>query len=197
MKMKQIHARLIKNFASQDEMRALNKWTLLNYKNMYFYDAKMDKNLYERTRLTTRLENTEDFNELGIQINYPPESYRLQKKIIKSFGLDNCKSPSSFYKGIVNGIGFEKGSICNHIDPEYYPGTKTLHCNIVTQKPLGGGDLIIDGRKFEVEEGDLMCYLVSEHYHEVTSIIGPKERILWVFGFCIDEDKVKQIFMLK
>lgn len=191
--MNKINAKIIKNFISQDEIRSLNKWTLLNYTNEYFYDANMDL-FHERTRLTTRLANEVDYKKIGLEINYPQESYNIRKRIIETFGLQSYKSPNSFYDGIVNGIGFENGSICHHIDPIYYDGTETLHCNIITQKPLSGGITIINDYEFDAEEGDLLCYVVSKHYHEVTKIVGPKERILWVFGFCIDDNKIEQIF---
>ena len=108
--------------------------------------------------------------------------------------MHDCQIPQSFYDGIVNGIGFSPGLIEEHIDPIYYEGTNTLHCNVITQNCISGGVTIIEDAPFPVEEGDLLMYVVSKHQHRVTNIEGDRKRILWVFGFCIDDDKLEEIF---
>lgn len=186
------YVKIIKNFISDEERQALNFWTLSNYPEDYFSDACMDDE-YRGTRYTTRGNNNEDIKE-RISIHYPRESYDVQNKIIEKLNLRGSKYPNSFYNGIVNGIGFENGNIFEHIDPVYFPGTNTLHCNIVTQKPDSGGNVVIDGLEYDVEDTDLMCYMVSKQYHSVTRTIGLKHRILWVFGFCISDEKMEEIF---
>ena len=153
----------------------------------------MDEYL-EETRFTTRLKNEIDHEKENIKIDYPDSAYQIQEKIIKEFKLQNVKTPPSFVDGIVNGIGFEGGSICDHIDPIYYDDTHTLHCNIISQKSISGGITIIENVHYDIDEGDLLCYIVSNHRHKVTKTFGNKLRILWVFGFCVDDIKLNEIF---
>lgn len=190
-----MYTKVIKNFVRREELKVLNGWCLDNFKNnpQYYKDAHMDPYL-EGSRFTTRLSNKIDHKSKNIFINYPKVSYDIQNRIEKFFHLENCKKPPSFVDGIVNGIGFEGGSICNHIDPQYFDNTHTLHCNVISQKSDSGGVTIIEDVKYDIEEGDLLCYVVSELHHEVTATVGKKNRILWVFGFCIDSEKLEEIF---
>ena len=190
-----MYVKIVKNFVSKEELNVLNSWTLKNFKcNSHWYkDAGMDE-FKEQTRFTTRLGNEVDHKREKITINYPQEAYNIQKRIKKFFRLENCKQPPSFVDGIVNGIGFEGGSICTHIDPEYFDDTSTLHCNVISQKSISGGVTIIENNEYDIDEGDLLCYIVSKQYHRVTETVGSKNRILWVFGFCIDDEKTYEMF---
>jgi hypothetical protein len=191
--MKKIYSNIIKKFCSEQERNILNKWTLSRYKQPYFQDANMD--LYNTgTRLTTRFASQDEFDQYAHLIDYPEEVYNIRRRIVDYFHLHDCPYPQSFKDGIVNGIGFENGSICDHIDPIYYEGLNTLHCNILSQNSERGGVTIIDGIEHKINDGDLLCYVVSKHYHEVTKIEGTRNRILWVFGFCIDDYKMQEIF---
>lgn len=188
-----LYAQVVKNFLFEEEIPVLNEWTINNWKNPYFKDAGMDEN-NPFSRFTTRMETFEIAKESGFIIDYPKVCYNIQDRIKNFFGLHDCPTPNSFYNGIVNGIGFSPGLIEEHIDPVYVPGTNTLHCNIITRNSFSGGVTIIEGKEFPVEEGDLLMYIVSKHNHRVTNIEGSRERILWVFGFCIDDHKLEEIF---
>ena len=85
-----------------------------------------------------------------------------------SLNLWNQDHPPSFVDGIVNGIGVRDGYIKEHIDPIYFPGTHTLHCNVISQKSDHGGVTIIGGEEYDIDVGDLLCYVVSDVNHEVT-----------------------------
>lgn len=182
------YVKIIKNFVYPDELNILNVWSLQNsIDNPHWYnDANMDLHK-ERTRLTTRFSNNH-------HINYPETSYDIQNRIVNLLGLELCKKPPSFFDGIVNGIGFEGGSICSHVDPIYFDGTQTVHCNVVSQKSNIGGVTVIENVAYDIDEGDLLCYVVSKLKHEVTPTAGDKNRILWVFGFCVTDEKLEEIF---
>lgn len=191
--MSKIYAKVVSNFLFNEEILILNNWTLSNWNNQYFKDANMDP-FNTGTRFTTRMHNSAVANESGVLIEYPEECYNIQNRIKDFFRLHNFQSPPSFYNGIVNGIGFSPGVIEEHIDPQYIPGTHTLHCNIISQNSMSGGITIIAGKEYPVNDGDLLLYVVSKHHHHVTEIEGNKPRILWVFGFCIDDEKIEEIF---
>lgn len=190
-----MYVKVIKNFVSGQELNDLNSWTLENFKTnpQWYHDACMD-DFREETRFTTRLYNDIDHKEQNIFIDYPKQVYDIKKRIINFFRLEDYKQPPSFVDGIVNGIGFEGGSISEHTDPEYYVNTSTLHCNVISQKAISGGVTIIENVEYDVDEGDLLCYIVSKQKHRVTQTVGSKNRILWVFGFCIDDKKTFEMF---
>ena len=167
-------ALIVKNFIDEYTVTQLNKWTLENYNNSFFKDANMGS---PGTRLTTRY--SQDFL-------FPDIAYIIKEKISNLLQLD-YRVPS-YKDGIVNGIGFIGGSIREHKDPIWYPDTFTLHCNIISQKPISGGVTFINGTSFETQPGDLLLYPVSELYHSVDTIQGNIPRILWVFGYSIDNE---------
>lgn len=188
------YIKIIENFVDRPELDFLNSWSLNNFRNNpnQYIDAFMDPD-HPKSRFTTRLRQTENHAKKQITINYPDIAYNIQNRIIENFGLQECKQPPPFYNGIVNGIGFGEGLITEHRDPVFFPNTYTLHCNIISQKSESGGITVIDDVEYDINEGDLLCYLVSEVKHRVTLTKGNRNRILWVFGFCIDDKKRQEI----
>lgn len=182
---------ILRNFLFEDDVKALNKWTLNNKHQEYFEDACMDPDNHG-TRFTTRFPN----ESIADDINYPRVAHKVRQRIVNYFHLEGYKSPPSYSHGIVNGIGYAGGRIKDHIDPTYYPDTKTVHFNAITQQAEEGGHAIIDGVEYNnVNSTDLLIYQVSELYHEVTATKGNTPRILWVFGFCLDNEKIEEIFL--
>jgi hypothetical protein len=165
---------VLKNFIDEYTIEQLNNWTLSNYTKEFFKDANMG---IPGTRLTTRYSRNFEF---------PDIAYKIKEKIISNLGI---KFFEPVYKdGIINGIGFEGGSIYEHIDPVWHPDTYTLHCNIISQKSMNGGIPYIDGIPYETDPTDLLIYPVSISNHYVDEIKGSTPRILWVFGFSIDNE---------
>jgi len=184
--------KVLKDFLTHKEISILNEWTDQNHDQNFFQDAEMDI-YYPKTRFTTRIVNTNE-ESISAVVEYPEEAYQIQKRIQQYFNLNNILYPPTFRNGIVNGIGFQNGSICKHSDPMYYENTITVHCNFITQKPVAGGVTIIEDHEYDIEEGDMLMYAVSELNHEVTPIVGTKPRILWCYGFCLNLEKAKEIF---
>ena len=144
------------------------------------------------TRFTTRFPN----ESVAPSIDYPDAAHIVRQRIVNYFNLNEYKSPPSYSHGIVNGIGYAGGRIEEHIDPTYYPHTKTIHFNAITQHADGGGHTIIGGVEYnDLDTTDLLIYQVSEVHHEVTVTEGDTPRILWVFGFCLDNKKIGEIFL--
>lgn len=170
--------KIIKNFASDQELQELNNWCINNHKNrLLFRDANMGE---KNTRLTTRYSD-------NIKFSFPEVATSVRQRIIDQLVITDYKTPP-FHDGIVCGIGFEGGTIYEHLDPVWHDNTYTLHCNIISQKSLSGGTTIIDGTEYETEPNDLLCYPVSELKHSVTEIHGSVPRILWVFGFSVPKN---------
>jgi 4-hydroxy-3-methylbut-2-enyl diphosphate reductase IspH len=115
-------------------------------------------------------------------------AFNIQNKLMNMFNNEQKKVHlcPGYCHGMVNGIGFENGSIYEHVDPIYIPNTVTIHCNIISQKSEGGGITYIDEIKYETDETDVLIYPVSKIKHSVDKIVGDVPRILWVFGFCME-----------
>ena len=89
--------------------------------------------------------------------------------------------------GIVVSVTYPGGNVYAHRDSAPL-GVATLRCNIIAQAPDAGGELFVGGEKIGVQQGDLHCYLASEHEHYVTEVLGNAPRILWMFGAYVPKD---------
>jgi NADPH-dependent 7-cyano-7-deazaguanine reductase QueF len=190
--------RAFKDFITDDEKKILNDWSLSNYCNDYFIDPKMDSNGLERTKLTTRFATPLISGNILISSNsnftYPKISYFIQQRIVNTFGFKNYGISPVGKDGIITEVSFENGTVHPHIDPEWFPNTYTVHCNLITQKPDSGGVTYIQGSPWDINENDLLMYIVSKAEHSVNKIVGKKERVLWVFSFMLNIEDIKNNF---
>lgn len=169
-----------KNFITQQEAQEMSAWVLKNKNKEFFNDANMNG-----VRLTTRYSDHNSFA-------YPNVVFNIRKRIVEALNLheeESFKFYPPFKDGIVASCAFPGDTCYEHLDPVWYDGFNTLHCNVITQSPDKGGDLILGGVFEQMNELELCCYLVSKTPHSTTLIEGGKERIMWVFGFCIGDDK--------
>jgi hypothetical protein len=160
---------IIPNFVSENDCNNLVDWILNNHHK--FEDAKMGG-----IRKTTRFLNND--------IVFPQTALELRNKIKKTLNLkDEFRPP--FIDGMVASFAEPEDTCFEHTDPVWFKDHYTLHCNVLVQKPDFGGDPIIDGKKYELNQGDLLCYYVSHLKHGSTKVIGNKNRLMWIFGFCV------------
>jgi hypothetical protein len=170
------------NFISIDEAKEMAFWILQN-KNL-FKDANMNGR-----RITTRYSDHNSFN-------YPLVIKQVRERIVKMLGVEeeeNFRIIPPFKEGVVASCAFPGDTCYEHLDPAWHFGFNTLHCNVIVQAPDKGGDLILNGEVEPMRERELCCYLVSKDLHETTLVEGSKERLMWIFGFCIDDEKWKML----
>lgn len=168
------------DFISLNEAQELSNWTLQNKDKKIFKDAEMGGK-----RITTRFSTDMNFE-------YPKIVKDIRNKIIDLLDLskqEENKIYPPFKDGAVASCAFEGDTCFEHIDPVWHKGFHTMHCNIITQAPKKGGNLILNGVLEQMNERELNCYLVSKLSHGTDLVEGSKERLMWVFGFCIQEDK--------
>jgi hypothetical protein len=166
----------ISNFISDIESLTLSNWILSNKDKDFFKDANMGGN-----RKTTRYSDANKFT-------FPPEALKIREKIINTFSLTENEKRSlipPFKQGIVASYAENEDTCFEHLDPVWFDGLDTLHCNIITQSPEKGGEVIIDGQEFIMKERELFCYRVSKNKHQVLKVDSKKPRLMWIFGFCI------------
>tara|TARA_R110000868_G_scaffold220511_1_gene471768 strand:- start:10 stop:573 length:564 start_codon:yes stop_codon:yes gene_type:complete len=168
------------DFISLNEAQELSNWILQNKDKEIFKDANM-----KGKRITTRYSTDINFEN-------PKIAKDIRNKIINLLDLheeENNKIYPPFKDGVVASCAFEGDTCFEHVDPVWHKGFNTLHCNIITQAPKSGGNLILNGVPEQLNERELICYLVSKFRHATTLVEGTKERLMWVFGFCIQDNK--------
>lgn len=171
---------IVKKFLSTDECTMLNQWVENGIKdNLFDLGFGLTDSLSKRA--TTR--------RSGGRFKYPDEIIAISNKIREYVGVSDCPLVEGGHgrDGIVVSCTFEGGNVFKHFDPPVHPTLSTLRCNVMTQKPVDGGVLHIDGKPIDLEAGDLHCYLASEHEHHVDQVVGKTPRILWMFGALVDK----------
>jgi hypothetical protein len=162
--------KVIPNFVSDIECQVLSDWILQNHHS--FTDAGMGGK-----RKTTRY--------LSNDIKFPQSALDIRVRIKQNLQLEDMVRPP-FINGMVASYA-EPGDTCyEHMDPVWCEGHHTMHCNVIVQKPESGGNVVIEGREYNLPKGDLICYYVSNLNHKVTEVFGDKPRLMWVFGFCVE-----------
>jgi hypothetical protein len=78
-----------------------------------------------------------------------------------------------------------------HIDTSP-SGLVHTRCNLMLQKPPLGGNPVIDGEEFAVEEGDLWLCIASMELHSSTPIRGG-ERLVFSFGGLVPIDQIIKV----
>jgi hypothetical protein len=163
---------VIDDFVSEAECEALTAWTEANL-NKPFFGAACG-------RKSTRFAKTE--------VNFPPEAYEVQSRIIAAFGLSGVQH-APFVDGIYSGYSRngKEYAYSMHRDPVYLEGTYTLHCNVVTTSSSGGEVMMENKPTTDMVRGRLVAYPVSEISHQVLPAKTEAPRNLWVFGFCVSK----------
>lgn len=195
-----VKVKAYKDFITESERDELNEWTLSNFERDIFMDPRMDSNGLDKTKLTTRFATPLVIPDTGQMIfsncefDYPPTAYWIQDRILRTFEIEEYGFAPVGRDGIITEISFEGGTVHPHIDPVWMEDTVTVHFNVISQKPDSGGVTIIDQELWEVEDTDLLSYIVSDAEHRVDEIKGKKHRILWVFAFMLKYNDAKRIF---
>ncbi len=129
-------------------------------------------------RLTTRT-NDDEFD-------FPQIAYDIQQRIIKDFAFTkNCyieTGGNAKNDGMIAIVTKPGGKTYKHIDPMH----NELHAvrfNVLLQEPEDGGELFIEGVKYEIKERELHAYMATRYKHWVTEVKGDKSRYIWLFGF--------------
>ena len=172
--------KVYKNFLSAEECRMLNSLAVNNIDN-WFGNGITNGTTYIKTRITTRL-------YMGDK-KYPQQVLDIANRVRQKAGVDQFPTIDGHGSdGIVSSITYQGGDVYAHKDPRSESGLPTYRCNVLTQANEDGADLYVDGKKIDVEVGDLHCYMVSELEHYVTKAKGVTPRIMWLFGAHIPKE---------
>jgi hypothetical protein len=177
---------VIRNFASSEEVQILKDWQVKAVEEGQFVNGitgDWDKKIFSTTK--TRLTN-----RMSKHINYPNLVKTLQDRIRQTFPiLSNVPLIEGHGKdGVVVSVTYNDGDVYKHKDPSVGEGFAGLRCNILASKAESGGTIHVEDKTYDLNEGDMMCYLVTELYHSVDVCYGNNPRTLFMFGFVVDEE---------
>jgi len=172
---------LVPNFITAEEIQILKDWANQAVTDGQFVDGitgDWDKKEFNTTkkRLTNRMSQN---------INYPELVKTLQDRIRQTVPLI-AKAPvieGHGKDGVVVSVTYNDGDVYKHKDPSVGEGVAGLRCNILASKAESGGTIHVEDKTYDLNEGDMMCYLVTELYHSVEVCHGDNPRILFMFGF--------------
>jgi hypothetical protein len=177
---------VIRNFASAEEVQILKDWQLKAVEEGQFVDGltgNWDTKEFSKTkkRLTNRMSQN---------INYPELVKTLQDRIRQTVSLTaNAPVIEGHGKdGVVVSVTYNDGDVYKHKDPSVGEGVVGLRCNILASKAEIGGTIHVEDKTYDLNEGDMMCYLVTEYYHSVDVCHGNNPRTLFMFGFVVDKN---------
>jgi hypothetical protein len=175
-----IETHIVKDFITEDERLALVDWILDNHTTEFFQYANMGR---VNTQWTTRYwgQQGEDQSRLV----FPELVYAIQQRVKDYLKLDatNSKLPP-FKDGIAAYYYVEHAGISEHTDAIWYPGTYTVHANIIIQAADQGGITRIKDQYWPTGTRDLLIYPVSHVSHRVNRCLGTTPRLLWTWAFC-------------
>ena len=173
---------VVKNFASPTECAELNDFIAQGTASKWL-DAGLSRGKfgYEK-RLTNRMYGGRGPN--------PELASQLRQRICEHWGLQSASvaHTSGGNDGIVVSSTLRGGDVYPHVDPARARPLSTLRCNLLSSSADNGCHLYVNNRRIEFDEGDLVCYLVSDWTHYVTENLGTKPRNLWMFGWYVQPD---------
>jgi len=177
---------LVPNFLIAEEIQILKDWTNKAVEEGQFVDGitgDWDKKEFSTTKLRLT-------NRMSQNINYPDLVKALQDRIRQTIPLTaNAPVIDGHGKdGVVVSVTYNDGDVYKHKDPSVGEGVVGLRCNILASKAESGGSIHVEDKTYNLNEGDMMCYLVTELYHSVDVCHGNNPRTLFMFGFVVDKD---------
>ena len=90
------------------------------------------------------------------------------------------------------GVNLEGGSVHEHQDSRDRNNNIHLRFNFMIQKPDIGGNPIINGKEYWIEENECWMNYASEWRHGSTPVYGDRERIVLSMGACVPENVVRE-----
>jgi hypothetical protein len=178
---------VVKNFLTEEERLGLYNWAVDSAAKRESFVNGISYSERVETRVTTRIAEN---------INYPEIAYTIKNKV-QSFmtGLDKCPIIDKGHgkDGLVVSVTYDGGDVYPHVDPktpEMDGGLPLcgLRCNILVSAPDSGGTIHIDNKEFNLDSGDLHCYLVTEYHHSVDVCHGTTPRVLFMYGWVVSKN---------
>jgi hypothetical protein len=109
----------------------------------------------------------------------------------KSIGVDSF-IPEHIFGNFI-GVNLEGGFVHEHRDPRNDKNFIHTRFNFLLQKPENGGDPIINGTVYPMNEGQGWLNLASEWSHGSTEVVGKRERVVLSLGAYIHPGMIRYL----
>jgi hypothetical protein len=117
----------------------------------------------------------------------PEEFWTIRVRVVRILGIEDL--PDDPYKGsFLTSVG-PGGDVHTHKDarlPIADDPMPLLRCNILVQRPVGGGMPVIAGKHIDVPDRGMWALHATELMHGATPVTGDVDRITLSFGFVVD-----------
>lgn len=105
---------------------------------------------------------------------------QFSKLAYATIGVEDFEKEHMF--GNFIGVNHHGGNVHQHKDPRNEKGFIHTRLNFLVQKPDAGGNPVIDGIEYTMEEGNAWLNLASEWLHSSTVVEGNTPRIVLSMG---------------
>ncbi|WP_051707105.1 hypothetical protein [Nocardioides aequoreus] len=124
------------------------------------------------------------------EVFLPEEFWAVRTRVVSRLGLEAL--PDDPYKGSFLTCVSPGGDVHTHKDARLpldgSPPLPLLRCNVLVQRPEGGGLPVISETLIEVPERGVWALHPTELMHGATPVVGARERITLSFGFVVDPE---------
>jgi hypothetical protein len=126
-------------------------------------------------------------------VNTPVTDYLKQLRVekFKEIGIDSFLEEPVY--GIFIGVNGESGFVHPHKDSSI-DGHEHFRLNFLVSKPENGGMPVIDGKTYQIDEGQSWINIASKWAHMSTPVVGSKNRIVLSLGGYVKIDDVNLVF---
>jgi hypothetical protein len=115
----------------------------------------------------------------------PAIFWDVRRRAISSFSITDFED-EPLYRCFL-GCNTAGGFVHRHVDKSP-PGKYHVRMNIMLSKPLSGGEPVIGGKRFRIEERDLWCFYPSIMPHESVPVRGSRKRFVISIGILVPAD---------
>jgi hypothetical protein len=115
---------------------------------------------------------------------------KINTYLLKELGIDKKTiKPETEFGNLISYS--EEGHIVHwHKDKNEIEGYKHIRLNVMISRPNEGGDPIINGELYEMQENQLWVCKAGDFYHHTTEVKGKKPRVMISLGHNIPEDYI-------
>jgi hypothetical protein len=142
-----------------------------------------------------------DFNFNGNARRFFPLNKKDNKirGIIKEYSLECYSNLGIRYIneepifGNFVGVNQETGFVHKHTDPKNELGYHHVRLNFMVQKPNSGGNPVLDGIEYQIQENQSWINIADIWMHGSTPVVGSKNRIVLSLGNCVPPEDYETI----
>lgn len=172
---------MLRQFAKPAEVEQLKQWILSLRANNILQPNRAGPGRY--------------YIPLGAVLNHPPAVQRISNDLQLKFkiavrcldlsvamNVQRTQATPAFV-----GMQTEGGFVHPHTDGNLGE-EKQFRCTLLVNKSTAGGRLVLGNAQYDMEAGDIYCFVSNDMVHGTTPVQGGEPRIACSLGFLVDKD---------